>query len=395
MKRLMAVTVAGLLVSAGAPAPAIAYDQLVQKQVFEMPSYTTFGGKTIKRVRIGWEAYGTLAPNKDNVILVAHFFSGDSHAAGKYKAEDAAPGYWDAIIGPGKPVDTDKYYVVSSDTLVNLSAKNPNVVTTGPATINPDTGKPYGTTFPIVTIRDFVNVQKALLASLGITKLHAVMGASMGALQAIEWSAAYPEMVDRMIAVIGAGEADAWTAGWLDIWASPIRLDPNWNNGDYYGKPEPLAGLALALRIVTLHAQSPLRVDKAFGRKWAKDSADPLQSMDNRYAISAALDTAAAARARVADANHFLYLVRANELFVAGHGKSLEEGLKKIKAPMLLLPAKHDMLLLPELSREVRDIVEAGGGKVEYAEIDGEWGHLDGIVNVGQVGDRIKDFLAK
>jgi homoserine O-acetyltransferase len=395
MKRLLALSVVGLLVSAGATAPAIAYDQPVQKQVFEMPSYTTLGGKTIKQVRVGWEAYGKLAPNKDNVILVTHFFSGDSHAAGKYKPEDAAPGYWDSIIGPGKPLDTDKYYVISSDTLVNLSVKNPNVVTTGPATVNPDTGKPYGMSFPIVTIRDFVNVQKALLASLGITKLEAVVGSSMGALQAIEWSIAYPEMVERVVSVIGAGEADAWTAGWLDIWAAPIRLDPNWNNGDYYGKPEPLAGLALALRIVSLHAQSPLRIDKVFGRKWAKDGADPLQSMDNRYAVSATLDMAGGARARVSDANHFLYLVRANELFVAGHGKSLEEGLKKVKAPLLLLPAKHDMLLLPDLSRKVRDLVQANGGKVEYAEIVGEWGHLDGIVNIAQVGDKIKAFLAK
>lgn len=185
--------------------PARAYDDPVTKQAFEMPSYTTVGGKTIKKVRVGWEAYGKLSPNKDNVILITHFFSGDSHAAGKYKPGDAAPGYWNSIIGPGKPLDTNKYYVISSDTLVNLSAKNPGVVTTGPASINPDTGKPYGMDFPIVTIRDFVNVQKALLESLGITRLEAVMGASMGALQAIEWATAYPSMVKRVIPVIGAG----------------------------------------------------------------------------------------------------------------------------------------------------------------------------------------------
>jgi homoserine O-acetyltransferase len=374
---------------------AAAYDELVKKNTFEMPAYTTVGGKTIKQVRVGWEAYGKLSPNRDNVILITHFFSGDSHAAGKYKAEDAAPGYWNAIIGPGKPIDTDKYYVISSDTLVNLSAKNPNVVTTGPATINPDTGKPYGTSFPIVTIRDFVNVQKALLESLGITRLEAVMGASMGALQAIEWAAAYPDMVKRVIPVIGAGEIDGWAVGWLDIWGSPIRLDPNWNNGDYYGKAEPTAGLALALKIVTLHAQNPARVNKVFGRKWAKEGADPLASLDNAYAVSAALNGAAAARARLADANHFLYLVRANELFVAGHGGSLEEGLKKIKAPMLLLPAKGDLLLFPDMSRRVRDIVQANGGKVEYMELVGEAGHLDGLLAIGQAGGAIKAFLAK
>ncbi|MFO0988871.1 MAG: homoserine O-acetyltransferase [Alphaproteobacteria bacterium] len=375
--------------------PARAYDDPVTKQTFEMPSYTTVGGKTIKKVRVGWEAYGKLSPNKDNVILVTHFFSGDSHAAGKYKPGDAVPGYWNSIIGPGKPLDTNKYYVISSDTLVNLSAKNPGVVTTGPASINPDTGKPYGLDFPIVTIRDFVNVQKALLESLGITRLEAVMGASMGALQAIEWAAAYPDMVKRVIPVIGAGEIDGWAAGWLDIWASPIRLDPNWNNGAYYGKAEPEAGLALALKIVTLHAQNPARINKAFGKKWAKEGADPLASFDNLYAVSASLNAAAAARAKVADANHFLYLARANELFVAGHGGSIEDGLKKIKAPMLLLPAKGDLLLFPAMSARVRDIVKANGGQVEYLELVGDFGHLDGVVGIAQASDAIKAFLAK
>ena len=395
MNRALGIGAALALAAAVFATPASAYDELVKKNTFEMPSYTTVTGKTIKKVRIGWEAYGKLSPNRDNVILITHFFSGDSHAAGKYKAEDAAPGYWNAIIGPGKPIDTNKYYVISSDTLVNLSAKHPTVVTTGPASIDPDTNKPYGTSFPIVTIRDFVNVQKALLESLGITRLEAVMGASMGALQAIEWAAAYPDMVKRVIPVIGAGEIDGWGVGWLDIWASPIRLDPNWNNGDYYGKTEPAAGLALALKIVTLHAQNPARINKVFGKKWAKEGADPRASFDNLYAVSATLNAAAAARAKVADANHFLYLARANELFVAGHGGSLEEGLKKIKAPMLLLPSKGDLLLFPDMSRRVRDIVQANGGKVEYMELVGEAGHLDGLLAIGQAGDAIKAFLAK
>ncbi|MGH7006238.1 MAG: E22 family MetX-like putative esterase, partial [Alphaproteobacteria bacterium] len=356
---------------------------------------TTMGGKVIKKVRIGWEAYGKLSPNKDNVILVTHFFSGDSHAAGKYKPGDAAPGYWNSIIGPGKPLDTSKYYVISTDTLVNLSPKSPNVVTTGPASTDPDTGKPYGMNFPIVTMRDFVNVQKALLDSLGVEKVEAVMGASMGALQAIEWATAYPGMVKRVIPVIGAGEIDGWAIGWLDIWAAPIRMDPDWNGGDYYGKAEPAAGLALALKIVTLHAQHPLRINKALGRKWAKEGANPLDSWSNNYAVPATLDAAAAARTKVADANHFLYLVRANQLFVAGHGGSLEEGLKKITAPMLLIPSKNDLLLFPEMSRRVRDIVQTQGGKVEYHEIGGDWGHLDGVVLIGQAAEAIKAFLAK
>src|SRR3954453_658547 len=190
-----------------APAPDAL--PLVEKEIFELPSYTTLHGATIRDVRIGWESYGALNGLRDNAVLVTHYFSGTSHAAGRYKPDDPLPGYWDAIIGPGKAIDTDKYFVLSSDTLVNMNVKDPNVVTTGPASIDPRTGKPYGMRFPIVTIRDFVNVQKALLDSLGIRRLHAVMGASMGCLQAMEWASAYPDMMQRVIAVIGGAEENA------------------------------------------------------------------------------------------------------------------------------------------------------------------------------------------
>jgi len=375
--------------------PALAFDGLVEKKSFEMPAYTTVKGKTIADVRVGWESYGTLNAAKDNAILITHFFSGNSHAAGKYTTGDPRPGYWDHIIGSGKPIDTDKYYVISSDTLVNMSPKLKTVITTGPASINPATNKPYGMDFPIVTIRDFVNVQKALLQSQGIKRLHAVMGASMGALQAIEWAAAYPEMVERVIPVIGAGEADAWLIGWLNIWAAPVKLDPNWNGGDYYGRREPVEGLAQALKIVTLQARHPAWAAATFGRKWAAADKDPAEAMENKFAIEQMLDKASHDRAAISDANHFLYLVKANQLFVAGHGGSLEEGLKRIKAPMLLLPAAGDLLLYPQMSRRIASIVEAQGGEVKYMEIQGNLGHLDGVATIGSVGAEIAAFLAK
>jgi len=127
---------------------------IVEKKTFALPSYTTVAGESIKSLKVGWESAGTLNSDKSNAILITHFFSGTSHAFGKYSAEDKAPGYWDAIIGPGKAIDSDKYFVLSSDTLVNLNANMPNVVTTGPASIDPDTGKPYGMSFPVVSIKD-------------------------------------------------------------------------------------------------------------------------------------------------------------------------------------------------------------------------------------------------
>lgn len=227
---------------------------LVEKKVFTMPSLTTLGGKTIRDVRIGFESYGELNARGDNAILIAHYFSGTSHAAGMYAPTDAEPGYWDAIIGPGKAIDTNRYFVVSADTLANLNTGDPYMVTTGPASINPDTGKPYGMTFPIVTIRDFVSVQKALLDSLGVRKLHAVAGPSMGSMQAMEWAVAYPDMVERVVAVIPAGlEADPYLVATLNVWMAPIRLDPAWNNGDYYGNAAPSKGLAMALKAITLN----------------------------------------------------------------------------------------------------------------------------------------------
>jgi len=240
MHRVLAAIAAAFL----AASSAFAQSPIVEKKTFALASYTTAAGATIKDVKIGWEAAGTLNADKSNAILITHFFSATSHAFGKYAESDKAAGYWDAIIGPGKAIDTNKYYVMSSDTLVNLNAGQPNVVTTGPASINPDTGKPYGMSFPVVSIKDFVNVQIKLTDSLGIKKLHAVVGASMGGLQAYEWGASHPEMVDRIVAVIASPAADPYLIGWLDVWTSPIKLDPKWNHGDYYGKEPPLEGLA-------------------------------------------------------------------------------------------------------------------------------------------------------
>lgn len=354
-----------------------------------------YDGPVEKNVTVGYETYGTLNTARDNVILIAHFFSGNSHAAGKYAASDAAPGYWDVIIGAGKPIDTDRFFVISSDTLVNLNTKDGKTVTTGPASVNPDTGKPYGMSFPIVTIRDFVNVQKALLDSLGIKKLHAVTGASMGALQAFEWAAAYPDMVPRLIPVIGAAELNAFGIEWANVWAAPIRLDPRWNNGDYYGKEEPVEGLALALKIITIHARHYGWATRTFGRKWAAPDRDPAKSWSNVFAIEDTLDKVAAARARLSDANSLLYLVKANQLFVTGHKGTLEDGLKDVKARVLLLPAQSDVLLFPDFSKQAMEILRKQGRDVRYEEIPGDGGHLDGVLAVAKVGETIRKFLSE
>jgi homoserine O-acetyltransferase/O-succinyltransferase len=369
---------------------------IIAKKTFEIAEFKTISGKTIKNLRVGWESYGELNAEKSNAILVCHYFSGTSHAAGKYSESDALPGYWDAIIGPGKAIDTGKYFVLSSDTLVNINANDPNVVTTGPASIDPATGKSYGLSFPLVTIGDFVRVQKALIDSLGIKKLHAVVGPSMGGLQTYEWAATYPDMMTRIMPVIAAARSGAWLIAWLNVWATPVLLDPNWNGGDYYEGTPPNKGLAQAIKIIALHANHYAWTDPTYGRAFAKDGADPLAAFENKFAVETAFEEAGALRVAVADANHLLYLVKANQSFIPGAGagvKSAEEGLKRIKAPALILYAPTDFVFPEEWVKGTIAALKANGLRIESGVFSGPNGHLNGVAGIAEHAERIAAFL--
>ncbi|KAA1150678.1 homoserine O-acetyltransferase [Pseudoalteromonas sp. FUC4] len=366
---------------------------LVKKQHFTIEDFTTVSGTTLPKVDIGWESYGKLNKNKDNVILITHYFSGTSHAAGKYKADDALAGYWDALIGPGKAIDTNKYFVISSDTLVNANWHDPNVITTGPASINPKTNKPYGLDFPVVTITDFVEVQKRLLDSLGINKLHAVIGASMGSFQALEWAVRYPEQVERLVHVIGAATMDAWTVSALEKWAMPIRLDKNWRQGNYYNKERPLAGLTATLLNITQDAMHPLIYNASFPNFEVLDDG-ALQDIRTLPKVNQVLEARALAKAKLQDANHVLYLVRASQLFTAGRSANLTDALKKVQAKTLLLPATNDLLLRPENVRKMDSIMDELGKEVTISEIAGGWGHLNGLFSIAPKAQQISEFLA-
>jgi homoserine O-acetyltransferase len=379
------VAFAALIISAAAQAQL-----LTEKKFFTLPQYTTVGGKTIKNVRVGYETYGKLNAAGDNAVFIAHFFSGTSHAAGRYKPDEKTAGYWDAIIGPGKAIDTDKYFVVSADTLANLNVKNPQVGTTGPATINPDTGKPYGSSFPVVSMKDSVRVHKALVDSLGVKKLQSVAGASGGSIQAMEWAAEYPQFVDRVVHVIGPGlDIHPYVIGLLDLWMMPIKMDPNWKNGDYYGAAEPNEGVAQSLKTVTLTALHFAWAEKAHGYKWAGEGKNPADSMSNLFAIEDSLYKTGVARAGATDAAHFVWMAKANQLY------NLEKEQPRIRAKVLFLPAKTDLVFPPELSRKWADKLRAQGNHVELYEIEGTNGHLDGLFSIGKVADRIKAFMER
>ncbi len=385
MIRVAVAAFAALAVATSALAQLI-----TEKRFFTLPQYTTVGGKTIKSVRVGYETYGNLNAAGDNAVFVPHFFTGTSHAAGRYKADEKAAGYWDAIIGPGKAIDTDRYFVISADTLVNVNVKSPMVGTAGPATVNPDTGKPYGASFPVVSYKDSVRVHKALVDSLGIKKLQAVAGASGGSLQTMEWAAEYPEFVERVIHVIGPGFAiHPYVLAMLDVWMTPIRMDPNWKGADYYGGTEPSEGLAHALKIVTLSTVHFAWAEKLYGYKWAAEARNPGDAIGNLFLIEDSLNKSGQARAAASDAGHFVWMAKANQLY------NLDKEVGRIKAKVLFLPAKTDLLFPPEMSRQAAERLRSQGNYVELYEIDGTSGHLDGIFSIGKVADQIRAFMQK
>ena len=380
------------LLPALVPAGTARAQEVVEKRVFEAGAFQTRGGATIANTRIGYQTMGTLNPAGDNAVLICHFFSGNSHAFGRLSAGGPA-GYWDAIIGPGKAIDTEKYFVVSADTLVNVNVPDANTVTTGPASLNPDTGRPWGMSFPVVAMRDFVEVQKKLLDSLGVKRLALVAGPSNGGLQTIEWAAAWPDFVQRAMPVISA-DIDAWMQGWLDVWEAPIRLDPNWREGDYYGqgREAPLRGLAEAWKVVTLHARD---------RPWAKqfdrklpEGQDPARKIGDRFAIEKWLDDAAAARAKTSDANSFLYMVRANQLFLNDY-PSLAAAMEGATRRWLVIPSPTDRVFVSDGTREFIEVLRKAGKQVATAEVTGPLGHLNGVAGMAPLADRIRGFLAE
>lgn len=372
-----------------APAPQAPADMIVEKRTFTLPEFTAHAGGKIKNMKIGWEAYG--APNADmsNVVLICHFFSGSSHAAGKYAAEDKTPGYWDAVIGPGKAIDTDKYYVIATDAPANLNPFDPKVVTTGPATVDPATGKPYGLNFPQLTVADFVDVQKKLLDELGVKKLVAVAGASMGSLQAVVWAAHYPDMVERVAAVISPGlRVHPYSIAMLKGWMDPILLDPAWKGGAYDPKEPPLKGLSVALQAVTVDALQTGWADR-FKNDWAKPDENPADSLSAKYKIEAFLDDAGALRAKFADANHFLYLAKASQTM------DVSADIGKIKAKFLFLPAAGDLIFPPEQSAYWAEALRKQGNPVKIKVLEGALGHLNGVTLIHQAAPEIQAFLSE
>nr|WP_247739204.1 homoserine O-acetyltransferase [Bacillus sp. 165] len=367
---------------------------MVRKQDFFLESYTLECGVSIP-VKVGYETYGTLNKEKSNVILVCHHFSATSHAAGKYTDSDMNPGWWDALIGPGKAVDTNRYFVICMDNLCNVQVKNSMVVTTGPISINPKTGKQYGMSFPPFTFHDMAGIQHACIQLLGIHHLTAVIGPSAGGMIALHWAVQYPDKLDACIGVITNAQNPVMTSfNVLQHGIRAIQLDPYWKNGQYYGEQEPVEGLHLASQMMFTNAFHCDWYESEFPRN--SQDRRPYLHVSNQTSFEKNMYNTVMDNIVYYDANHWIYTCRATMMHDIAHGhSSLEEALQKIQANVLLISCNQDILQPPQYSEQTIRILQKQGKKAEFFAFDSLNGHMAGIVDVPLFENKVRDWLGR
>jgi homoserine O-acetyltransferase len=347
-------------------------------------------GRILGPVRVRYETYGTLNAAADNVILVCHALSGDAHAAGLRNPEDRRPGWWDPMIGPGRPLDTNRYFILCSNVLGSCKG------TTGPADANPRTGKPYGMKFPIVTVRDMVDVEARLLDHLGIRRVLCAIGGSMGGMQALQWAVSYPERVGAILPISTTPAASPLSIGFNKIGRRAIMNDPNWRGGDYYGTGEPpVDGLAVARMIGHLTFMSDLSMRRKFGRRIS--GREGIYAFTAQYDVERYLHYNGYNFTKNFDANSYLYLTKALDAFDLGDGfpGGLEEALGRVRAHTLFLTFSSDWLYPPEDSQAMAEILRRQGCDAEHVCIESDYGHDSFLVEYPLFTPHIRRFLDK
>ena len=367
-------------------------------------------GTSLHPVRLAYETYGTLSPRRDNVILVCHALSGDAHAAGFARTPAAEStrdgfgaddrdgtagkglGWWDGMIGPGKAFDTDRYFVVSTNLLGGCRG------TTGPSSINPATGKAYGSDFPVITVADMVRVERAFLHELGIERLAVVAGGSLGGMQAFEWAVLYPDQVDSIVAIASTHALQPQGVAWNAIARSAITSDPAWQDGHYYGTGrKPDAGMGVARMVGHITYLSAGSLGEKFGRRlqFAEDIRYTL--LEPEFEIESYLRYQAESFVKRFDANTYLYTSRALTYFDLarqyGNG-SLTRAVAAVKARTLLIAFSSDWLYPPAGSRELADALRAAAKDVECHVIDAPYGHDCFLLEEARQTPLIRDLLA-
>ena len=353
--------------------------QLLDVASFHDPLELLYGGK-LDHVAVSFETYGELNAKGDNVVLVCHALTGSAHVAGRHHSEEV-PGWWDPLIGPGKPIDTQRHFVVSSNVLGGCYG------TTGPSSIDPGTGRPYAISFPRYTIRDMVRVQKRLLDLLGATRVAAVIGGSMGAMQVLEWGVMYPEFVRSLVPIAIGARHSAWAIGLNEVARRAITSDPQWRGGHYPLAEQPEAGLGLARAVAMLSYRSFDSLEAKFGRERV-DASRSLLGVG--FEIESYLSYQGVKLVKRFDANTYLYLTRAMDDYDLAEGRGrLSDVLASVTAPTLVMGINSDVLY-PEA--EQRGLVEQLPN-ARYARINSPHGHDAFLIEFPQVAAQVRRFL--
>src|SRR5208337_2674191 len=290
-----------------------------ETQIIQFDSIALDCGSTLAPVDVAYETYGELNARRNNAILVLHAFTGDAHAAGTDKIA-GAPGWWDNMIGPGKGFDTDKYFVICSNILGGCMG------TTGPSSISPVTGKPYGLSFPLISIHDMVNCQKLLVDHLGIERLLSVSGGSMGGMQVLSWLTRYPHRVRSVIPISTAIKHSPQQIAFNEVGRQAIMADTHWKSGNYYGGPLPARGLSVARMVGHITYMSDASMHEKFGRQ-RKDSIETFK-FNPGFEVEGYLHYHGENFVKRFDANSYLYITKAMDNFDAAEGGSLHELLR-------------------------------------------------------------------
>jgi homoserine O-acetyltransferase len=343
-------------------------------------------GRTLGPVTLAYETYGELSDARDNAVLICHALSGDAHAAG-FNADEDKPGWWDVMIGPGKGFDTDKYFVICANIIGGCKGS------TGPSSINPLTGWPYGLSFPFVTIKDMVNAQKRLIEHLGIEKLLCVAGGSMGGMQALQWTVSYPKMVRLVIPIASTGRLSPQAIAFDEVGRAAIMSDPDWRGGDYYEKSVPQRGLSIARMIGHITYLSDKSMHQKFSRN-LQDKAEYGYDFVTDFQVESYLHYKGDSFVKRFDANSYLYITKAMDYFdIAQSFGSLTEAFSKVKAKFLVISFSSDWLFPSYQSKEIVRALRQNDIDAIYTEIESDYGHDAFLLETDALASLISNFL--
>jgi homoserine O-acetyltransferase/O-succinyltransferase len=345
-------------------------------------------GVLLAPFQIAYQTYGTLNAERSNAVLICHALTGDQHVANVHPVT-GKPGWWESMVGPGRPIDTERYFVIC-----------PNVVgacmgTTGPASISPETGETYGLDFPVITIRDMVRAQAMLLDRLGIAALFAVAGGSMGAMQVLQWAVSYPERVFAALPLAGAARHSAQNIAFHEVGRQAVMADPEWKNGRYFAAgTKPHRGLAVARMGAHITYLSDAALHRKFGRKF-QDRENPTFSFDADFEVESYLRHQGSTFVERFDANSYLYLTRAMDYFdiAADYDGVLANAFRGTPTRFCVVSFTSDWLFPTSDSRAIVHALNAGGARVSFAEIVTDKGHDAFLLDEPELFAIVRGFL--